>query len=148
MWVNEPSGHVEQSGAFIILFGAADPYQLQTGFEQMPLHWDMVACPLPAHRWLPKSLLLVHFQRYCWLFSSSTGSWWGEYRGWPWQTWLRSTLPRVSEHSDVTGFFSADPSLLPRMHSRETKQGSCEVSSQDLFFAQREPFSATITTSW
>lgn len=37
MWVNEPSGHVEQSGAFIILFGTADPYQLQMGFEQMPL---------------------------------------------------------------------------------------------------------------
>lgn len=81
--------------------------------------WWRVPC-LPT-RGCPKSLLLVHFQRYCWLFSSSTGSWWGEHPGWPRQTWSRSTLPRVSEHSDVTGFFPADPSLLARMHFKRNR---------------------------
>ena len=137
-WVNEPSGYTEQSGVFIILFGIADPYQLHMGFEQMPWHWQRL---LPAHRWLPKSLLLAHFQRYCCLFFFFH---WVMKRG--------SSLgdrDRHGQHPRFRGFLSIQKLLgsfllthhsFPGYTSRETKEGSCEVSSQDLFFARENLF--------
>ena len=54
-------------------------------------------------------------------FSLPLGPGEGGQPGRPWQTWSTSTLPRIPEHSEVTGFFPADPSLLPRTHFKRNK---------------------------
>lgn len=64
----------------------------------------------------------------------------GEQPGWPWQTWSTSMLPRISEHSEVTGLFPADPSLLPRIHFKRNKRRVLwGVKSRPVLF-QRELF--------
>lgn len=45
----------------LLSLSLAGPYHQQVGFEEMPSHRDTVACPLPAHRWLLKSLPLIYF---------------------------------------------------------------------------------------
>lgn len=135
MWVN--GLNTEQSGVFIILFGTADPYQLHMEHGQMPRHWQRL---LPAHRWLPTSLLLAHFQDTAVSFSLPLGPGEGEQPGRQWQTWSTSRRPRIPEHSEVTGFFPADPSLLPRTHFKRNKRRVLWGVKSGLFFARERTF--------